>query len=49
MTSPKTDHLPLIPAGIIWDGVTEYQDALPLGVVYHLSPPHVRGRNPALQ
>ena len=32
MASPKTDHLPLIPAGIIWDGVTEYQNALPPGV-----------------
>ena len=33
MTSPKTDHLPLIPAGIIWDGVTEYQDVRPPGVL----------------
>ena len=32
MASPKTDHLPFIPAGIIWDGVTEYQDVLPPGV-----------------
>ena len=32
MASPKTDHLPLIPAGLIWDGVTEYQDVNPPGV-----------------
>ena len=32
MTSPKTDHLDLIPAGIIWDGETEYQDVRPPGI-----------------
>ena len=32
MPSPKTDHLPLIPAGLIWDGATEYQDVLPSGL-----------------
>ena len=32
MASPKIDHLPIIPAGIIWDGVTEYRDATPPGV-----------------
>ena len=32
MASPKTDHLPLIPAGLIWDGVTEYQNVKPPGV-----------------
>ena len=26
MTSPKTDHLPHVDAGMIWDGVTEYLD-----------------------
>ena len=49
MASPKTDHLPLIPAGIIWDGVTEYQDVRPPGVSDRLSSSHVRGRNPTLQ
>ena len=33
MTSPKTDHLELIPAGLIWDGETEYQEIRPPGVV----------------
>ena len=33
MPSPKTDHLQLIPAGIIWDGVTEYLDERPPGVL----------------
>ena len=33
MASPKTDHLTLIPAGIIWDGVTEYQNVRPPGVL----------------
>ena len=28
MTSPKTDHLPIVSAGLIWDGETEYQDTL---------------------
>ena len=27
MTSPKSDHLPFVYGGMIWDGVTEYQDA----------------------
>ena len=48
MASPKTDHLPIvIPAGIIWDGVTEYQrrhsrlrPSAPQGI--YLAP-HVRG------
>ena len=26
MTTPKTDHLPHVSAGMIWDGVTEYLD-----------------------
>ena len=33
MTSPKTDHLPLVVAGMIWDGVTEYQDVSPPGLL----------------
>ena len=48
MTPPKTDPLPFIPAGIIWDGETEYQNTLPPGV-NRLSPAHVRGQNPAFQ
>ena len=32
MKSPKTDHLPFVEAGIIWDGVTEYQNVRPPGV-----------------
>ena len=31
MTSPKTDHLPHVSAGMIWDGVTEYLDEKPPG------------------
>ena len=31
MTSPKTDHLPFVVPGMIWDGVTEYQDITPPG------------------
>ena len=33
MTSLKTDHLPHVVSGMIWDGVTEYQNVLPPGVV----------------
>ena len=33
MASPKADHLPFIPAGLIWDGVTEYRDVRPPGVL----------------
>ena len=32
MTPPKTNHLPLISAGLIWDGETEYQNARPPGI-----------------
>ena len=33
MTSPKTDHLPAVVPGMIWDGVTEYQNYRPVGVL----------------
>ena len=32
MTLPTTDPLPIVQAGLIWDGETEYQDILPPGV-----------------
>ena len=32
MTSPKTDHLPYVYGGMIWDGVTEYLDERPPGM-----------------
>ena len=48
MTS-HDDHLPFVVPGMIWDGVTEYQNINPPGEGDHLPPPHVRRRHPALQ
>ena len=49
MTSPKTDHLPHVYPGMIWDGVTEYLDELPPEAPSSLAPPHVRRRVSTLQ
>ena len=30
--SPKTDPLPIMEGGLVWDGITEYQNIPPVGV-----------------